>query len=70
MRLFRISILVVLTFVILRGSGLMDQAGGGSVVGTVTDPSGAAVPEIKRFSRVSAPAGGPGERTSVGGSVW
>ena len=43
MRLFRISILVVLTFVILRGSGLMAQAGGGSVVGTVTDASGAVV---------------------------
>ncbi len=47
MRLFRISILVVLTFVILRGSGLMGQAGGGSIVGTILDPSGSSVPKAQ-----------------------
>jgi len=47
MRPYRISILVVLIFVFLRGSALIGQAGGGSVVGTIHDPSGAAVPKAE-----------------------
>ena len=45
MRPYRILIFAVLAFVSFRGSALFAQAGGGSVVGTIHDPSGAAVPK-------------------------
>ena len=47
MRQYRILIFVVLIFVFLRGSAMRGQAGGGSVVGTVTDATGAVVPKAE-----------------------
>src|ERR1700733_2193869 len=45
MKWFRILILGVLAFSCLNGSLLIGQSGGGSVVGTVHDPSGAVIPK-------------------------
>ena len=45
MKWFRILILEVLAFACLNGSLLIGQSGGGSVVGTVHDPSGAVIPK-------------------------
>ena len=47
MRPYRILIFAMLAIVSLRGSALFGQAGGGSVVGTILDPSGAAVPKAE-----------------------
>jgi len=45
MKLYRILILGVLAFASFSGSFLAGQAGGGSVVGAVHDPSGAVIPK-------------------------
>ena len=45
MKWFRILILGVFAFTCLNGSFLVGQSGGGSVVGTVHDPSGAVIPK-------------------------
>src|SRR3984885_14530550 len=45
MKGFRILVLGVAAFACLNGSFLMGQSGGGSVVGTVHDPSGAVIPK-------------------------
>ena len=45
MKWFRVLVLGVSAFACLNGSFLMAQSGGGSVVGTVHDPSGAVIPK-------------------------
>jgi len=44
MKAYRILVLGVLAFATLSGSFLTAQTGGGSVVGSIVDPSGAAIP--------------------------
>ena len=45
MKWFRLLVLGVLAFASLNGCFLIAQAGGGSVVGTIHDPSGAVIPK-------------------------
>jgi hypothetical protein len=47
MKLLRTIVFGVLAFTLLSGHALMGQAGGGSVVGSVHDPSGAVVPKAE-----------------------
>src|SRR5271170_3463438 len=47
MKWFRILILGVSAFACLNGPLLIAQSGGGSVVGTIHDPSGAVIPKAE-----------------------